>query len=737
MPSKFLFQVGGVCLLLLALTTTAVCAANLPNIKPTVMPLGDSLTVGFPLKPTISYRKKLRDDLYLLARTDIDYVGEYDVDNNDRLFDLAHEGVVGISTAGIAKRAAWKMFTPEIILLMAGTNDFADLIPSTNLDGLRNVAKATALRQLVADIQRDYQSLGLPVQIFISSIPPQGYPGLGFVTDALLTFLQAKGHDFNTVSANTNSVSESQFTAAFFPLMAQEYLSPDLPGIFRRADADGDRALSMDEFTAALKLMGEFILNKFISDYNQNVSALASESANTHYVDAGGQLTLADFHDGTHPFEQPGYDKMAPPWFDALRAYFAGTPRYWVGGNGVWQDGSNWSATADGTGGAGQPESGSVLLLQNGSADQIVTRDSAALPAQLLDLRIDATGPGNMTLHSLADLNTLLMAVGVAGKGRVEQSDATTNAPALILGTETGSTGVYVLDGDTSILRTVNEEIGVAGNGSFIQNSGTNDVQLQLGIGLAAGGSGTYTLNRDFLTANQELIGLHGTFIQNGGDHRVEAKSATAGHSEGTLTVAAGTEGHGLFQLQGGSLRAVNLYNYGEFSYTGGTLAAQFFNNGVLSLRGMRELAGDLLLPPGGQIVIPDAFGIGTPTRLAVTGKAQLDGTIRVKLAPGAAPTLGDSTAILTAEQGISTLAPGSLRLPLLPGKLILRGSLLNHMLVLAVDQVNCDDVRTVRSQIGQRGAMLTGDLNNDGVVDVRDLAIVAHKFPGAANCSN
>lgn len=716
-----------------------LCAASLagaeePPLLIKVMPLGDSLTAGYPLRPERSYRLKLLTDL-LAAGKKIDYVGAGH-DPNDPPNYLAHQGMVGATVANITGAAAWNTYRPAIILLMAGTNDFRQV--DIGIGGLGALSRVSAPDSLIDKINKDYQDRGQKVEIFVSSIPPIGYPVTGSgptVTHTLLNYLKSEGLAFERVGGQSGAVDQAKFTSAVTAFIGRRKLNPDSGSIFKAADADGDGSLTASEYEVALRLLGEFILNKYINDYNNEVRILATEHSNTHFVDAGAQLTLADFTDGTHPATQEGYDKLAPAWFASLQAFFASNTHYWINGSGFWEDGNNWSETPDGPGGAGQPTGGSVYLLQHDDIDRTVTRDSAAAPAQLLDLRIDATGSGNMTLRAHADLEAIRAAVGIVGKGRLEQTDGTMITPTLLLGARAGSSGAYVLDGVDTTLRAETEDIGFNGSGSFTQDNGSNEVLRRLTLGYSAGGFGSYTLNEGILSSNEEVVGMDGTgvFIQNGGTHRIEATTPIASGMEGTLRIGGGHSG---YTLARGALSALFIYNNGTFDYTGGTLQAQFVNNGVLRLRGIRQIKGDLFLPLNGQIQLPDAFASGTPTRLEVENGAELEGEIYVTLAPGVTLRPGDSTEILRAGGGISPV-PGVLRLPVLPGKLILREELVeqNHALRITVGEVNCADVELVRLRLGQRGPQVNGDVNIDGVVDVRDLAILARKLPAGAAC--
>ncbi len=735
-----------VCVLLFALSIASFAGAATAQNLIKVMPLGDSLTAGYPLTPELSYRKKLRDGLRQ-AGFQIDYVGSFNQDVNDPLNDLAHQGAVGSSVQGVGNAAAWETFKPHIILLMAGTNDFRSVDAATGIGQLKLVAAAGELESLLKKIHDYYAANGLKLDLFVSSIPPMGFAtggsgGSSTVLETLQVFLEGPSGErsFATVSGQAGSVDETMFTAAFSAFLTRRGLSPNLSDVFHAADGDASARLTEAEYTAALKLLVAFTLNKYIADYNNKVRALASTYRDTHFVDAGSQLALTDYLDGTHPATQAGYDKLAPAWQAAIEALFAGQARYWAAASGDWADRSNWSASPGGPGGAGQPTGGDAFLLQNDDTERIVTRAGIAAPARLLDLRIDAGGGGGMTLRSQDKLEALLLAVGLAGQGRVEQSaGSATTVSTLVLGSEAGSAGAYLLADAASTLRTVLEEIGFDGAATFTQDGGSNDVLRQLILGFARAGSGSYTLNQGTLSANEEYIGLHGrgVFTQNGGSNRVEFKSATAGGVEGTLTIAGEAEGSGSYRMLGGALSAIRVVNNGSFDYSGGaaTVADTFDNNGIVRVGGLRQLAGNFRQAANGQLILPDAISDGAPTRLDIGGTAQLDGVVNATLRAGAAPKLGDSFDILTAARGIAMAPSVRLKLPLIDGKLTLRAAVAGNALRVTVDKVGCDDLRLVRDAIGQRGADLPGDVNNDGVVDVRDLATMAQKLPSGTRC--
>ena len=124
-----------------------------------IMPLGDSITVGV--------NGGYRNDLYTglrQANCGVSYVGTLS-DPNTRVADKNHEGHTGLTIGDIAGGVdAWMAATrPNIILLMAGTNDTA-WWTAQNADqiGARHSALIDQIRAARPD-----------AWIFVASIPPQ------------------------------------------------------------------------------------------------------------------------------------------------------------------------------------------------------------------------------------------------------------------------------------------------------------------------------------------------------------------------------------------------------------------------------------------------------------------------------------------------------------------------------------------------------------------------------------
>ncbi|QGZ40973.1 GDSL-like lipase/acylhydrolase family protein [Pseudoduganella flava] len=715
----------------------AHAAADTPGVF-RIMPLGDSLTAGYPALHGVSYRLALRN-LLTAAGIPIDYVGSQEQDPADPRNDLAHEGLVGITVDGIRGNASWRTYQPDIILLLAGTNDIRNANVARSLFELYRVVEEFKLAQLVDTINADYSRMGRSVQIFVSSLPPQGYPADGTwnstLTRTMFDFLSGRLSDV------PRPVEHDRFVNAYARFLAGQRLAPDLDRIFADADQDGVPGLSDEEADAAVRALATYIINKFIGDYNVKIRALASAYRNVHFVDAGATVTLADMTDGTHPASQEAYEKMAPAWFEVLSAWFAGQDRYWVGGSGLWSDAQHWSFTPGGAGGAAQPGGGNAVIVQDDALDRVVTRDAGASTALLAGVELDARGTGDLTLRLEQGLRAVEVLAGRTGRAHIQQEGAIATAQFLTLAQEEGSTADYRLDDGT--LRTLNEDVGYRGAGAIVQNGGNNDVFSQLILAFGPG-SGTYLLEAGEILANQEFIGLNGTgvFTQRGGLNQVQFRHYTAGDVSGTLFV--GTSGEpggrpaaGTYNMLGGALDALRIVNGGTFVYAGGEVAGKMSNDAVLRVSGYRRLAGDFVQSATGALHLDDALVSAQSAVLHIDGNADIDGAVYIH--PGAQATLpvGAAFDVLSAATGIDNALLAHVVLPLLPDTRLLRASVIDGTLRIAVDTVRCEDVYTIRNAIGQRGTNLPADVNHDGVVDVRDVAAMAKKLPRGTLCRN
>ena len=143
-----------------------------------IMPLGDSNTRGKALD-----RAGYRDDLWALFQDNdlrVNFVGSATSENpeivlgqnNTYVFDKHHQGHGGFAIAGVGASNAWsdlnseiegwlKQAKPEIVLLMAGTNDIL----------FQNETPEDTVKEMISLIDK-ILAWSDEVYLFVSSIPP-------------------------------------------------------------------------------------------------------------------------------------------------------------------------------------------------------------------------------------------------------------------------------------------------------------------------------------------------------------------------------------------------------------------------------------------------------------------------------------------------------------------------------------------------------------------------------------
>jgi fibronectin-binding autotransporter adhesin len=162
--------------------------------------------------------------------------------------------------------------------------------------------------------------------------------------------------------------------------------------------------------------------------------------------------------------------------------------------------------------------SGSGIFTENGGGNQI----SSYL---LIGYQ---SGAGTYTLNGGQLSSGAAEVVGVNGNGTFNQSGGSNNMNgsgpginvatpyALCLGYNSGSSGTYNLSG-SGYLTSQSEYIGMSGNGTFSQSSGTNYLLGTLTIGQSGGGTGYYALGGGTLEAGSVKINAGGSLIKSGG----------------------------------------------------------------------------------------------------------------------------------------------------------------------------------------------------------------------------
>ena len=326
---------------------------------------------------------------------------------------------------------------------------------------------------------------------------------------------------------------------------------------------------------------------------------------------------------------------------------------------------------------------------------------------------------GTYNLSGTGNLSAAIEYIGHYGTGTFTQSGGTnTISYDSYLGFLSGSSGSYTLSGGS--LSANREHLGYYGTGTFTQSGGINTISDYIELGGMSGGSGTYTLNAGSLSTYDEYIGGFaggggdGTFIQNGGtntvsDYLIMSWDSTSTSSydlkdgslsvatnecigyggKGTFTQSGGTHtigqdlylgvlyfsstaSSGIYNLSGGSLSVtgaeyVGYQGTGSFTQSGGThTISQGLYLGVDSgSSGTYNLSGGSLSVTGGEYI----GYAGTGDFIQSGGSHTVSGGIW--LGPGSSGTYTLSGGSLTADQINGNLQNGGTLTPMTSGTII------------------------------------------------------------------
>ena len=366
-----------------------------------------------------------------------------------------------------------------------------------------------------------------------------------------------------------------------------------------------------------------------------------------------------------------------------------------------------------------------------------------------LELGYNATDTGTYTLSSgvLSTNPPFHEAVGLRGTGSFSQSGGTNYAYHLFIGEASGSNGDYTLSGGTLnsdgvfVGGQANNNVGgtgvltVSGTGVLNNSNGTLDVFGTTGSALNLNGgfietyklrvlgppslfnwtTGTLNFTDDTIFASESNLpsmasscAAFGSALSLGTSQTLSVTGAerigffagpffddsfllTVGSGgtnlvSGTLTIDSGSTDSSTLQLNGGTLSAADIANYGKFTINSGSLTT-----------------GDVTLNSTSTLGI----GLGGTAResqygaLTASGQLALDGSLVVSL-NSFTPSSGQSFDIL--DWGSLVGAFSSLQLPALTGGLVWDTSQLYTTGVLSVG--------------------LPGDFNFNGVVDGADYVV-------------
>lgn len=256
----------------------------------------------------------------------------------------------------------------------------------------------------------------------------------------------------------------------------------------------------------------------------------------------------------------------------------------WVvlpGSDPYWSTPANWSL-------GHAPVTGDNVNISSQGANATLIYDTLNNPT-LGTMQIDGTG--GTTIELKQDQGTLTsnnLTIGIDGLGIYSQSSGTNsfaqsiNNSALILGSNSGSKGIYNMSGGTISHTGVfaqHDYIGYYGTGIFNQTGGSHS-SWGNSIGLQAGSVGIYNLIDGVYNSaggpdGGESIGVYGTgtFNQSGGSNDAV-----------TMILGANVGGTGTYNLSNGTLTTYRRLNIGykgdgTFNQSGGITYA---NQGVL-----------------------------------------------------------------------------------------------------------------------------------------------------------
>jgi lysophospholipase L1-like esterase len=172
-----------------------------------LLPLGDSVTVGFGDSDTWGYRNHLQDELG--GYNTYKFVGTYSSPSGVTVYNQRHAGISGEKSAEILARVspAMSMFFPasmtnktRIVLIHAGTNDVRQL-----------VAKATTVANIHSMLTA-VTAVDPNIKVYVAKILPiYEDPGDQADADALNTDIQTDVLAYQTTNPNVHVVDMNYF----------------------------------------------------------------------------------------------------------------------------------------------------------------------------------------------------------------------------------------------------------------------------------------------------------------------------------------------------------------------------------------------------------------------------------------------------------------------------------------------------------------------------------------------
>lgn len=331
-----------------------------------------------------------------------------------------------------------------------------------------------------------------------------------------------------------------------------------------------------------------------------------------------------------------------------------GTIRSLAGGTVAFQSATINGGSLIGAAGADMTANGSALF----SGVTIAPDTTLRVPnAQIADLRNGLTNNGTLRIDSIGSTTQLRVIndMTVTGSGTISLPSSTSVFTATVSGTRLTNQG-HTIRGTGNL---GNNFLSVTNRGRVIADVPSSPMTIQpptAGSFLNEEGGLVHLTTGNVVVSSGALTNVGGTVIINEG-RLLDRQGAPAYVQTAGTTIVNGeleVDSNALF-LQGGTLAGAGTGTQGRVdsnvSNTGGVVAPGGVQGDGASPTGILTIEGTFTQSDPGELAIQitDTTPGTDYDRLVVTGLATLGGTLRITLAPGYTPVIGDTFDVLTA----------------------------------------------------------------------------------------
>jgi hypothetical protein len=365
---------------------------------------------------------------------------------------------------------------------------------------------------------------------------------------------------------------------------------------------------------------------------------------------AAQSITVA--YDGTGTFLHTSGTSTTNTLYIGASTGSSGT--YTLSDNGLLRiDGSNQPTVYVGGSGAG-------TFIQTGGTHRLFMNAQNTAPALVVGSQGGGTGTYLLSGGLLDNAGALTIGASATGTGLFEQSGGTHKVNEISIGSGSSAFGTYRLSGTGKLDTTTSLTLGAAdgGAGSFLQSGGThnlgipgqiiNTTSAMLNLGTTPGAPGYYELSGGTLNV---FVGLSGI---------------GAGGGNGTFNQTGGTHNYQGLLLIGGDLSGGSTTGSGTYRLTGGRLIATPVSVGnILTLDGLRLLGGGTFEGGATDGVVAGKF---TQDGGTVNGVLRNEGTFVYKSGAFAGELVNRGTALIDGTTFTSTITIDNQELGLVTG---------------------------------------------------------------------